>query len=256
MKGSNVKKLLSSHDQLSADEYLSLRGEKYNLCNIIASRLSLNSSHVVLDIGCGPGQNSNRFREITSAEVIGVDLDIKRVRHAKGLWKNISFMHADVAALPVEANSINAVTSMISFHRFINKQQALKEMGRVLKPNGKIAIATTTAEKLKRRVDFQMFPSALSFECNRFGSAEEIVKLLKISGYKNICIEDFSDYICNVDEGFMSWVKSKPFSIFRHISEKEFEMGLNKLQELILLTGSSLPHYDDYTLIFGEYDNG
>ena len=89
----------------------------------------------VLDLGCGTGEHlSNGFIGIDSSEKI---LEIASKSHSK-------LLQGDIESLPIKAGSIDTVLCMYSTLNMVEFQKAVKEMGRVLKKNGKAIISVTT----------------------------------------------------------------------------------------------------------------
>ncbi len=94
----------------------------------------------VLDIGCGPGlltkEVASRSQEF---HVSCVDISPYAIELAKKNCKNlrnISFKIGSVDNLPFADNGFDLVLCKDSFHEFPHPKQALKEILRVVKPNG------------------------------------------------------------------------------------------------------------------------
>lgn len=114
----------------------------------------------VADVGCGTGfatfAMSDRFGV---RHALGVDpshemLGVMResgLRLAPDL--QLQLLVGDATALPAEDASVDAVISTMAFHWFPDKQGAVREMARVVRPGGHVAILTagrgTDAELLR-----------------------------------------------------------------------------------------------------------
>ncbi|GEM_PF-1941105 len=87
----------------------------------------------VLDLGCGGG-----WMLFTKAgKVMGVDMSHQSLIGARGIYHGA--MVGDLAALPFAENSLDLVVSsdVVGHIPLEHKQQAIREMYRVLKPGGK-----------------------------------------------------------------------------------------------------------------------
>jgi demethylmenaquinone methyltransferase/2-methoxy-6-polyprenyl-1,4-benzoquinol methylase len=99
---------------------------------------------LVLDIACGTGDLSLELQKNASAKIIGTDfcrpmLDVAVEKTAKANF-SIPYVEGDGLALPFADNTFEAVTAAFGLRNFANWQDGLKQMQRVLKPNGRLAI--------------------------------------------------------------------------------------------------------------------
>lgn len=110
---------------------------------------------VVLDLGCGAGLDlllaADRVGE--SGRVIGIDINedmLERARkniQASG-FDNIELRRGAVEALPVDSGTVDWIISNCVINLSVDKQKAFSEIGRVLKPGGRMLISDMVAEDL------------------------------------------------------------------------------------------------------------
>lgn len=104
----------------------------------------ISSDKIVLDIGCGTGEFEQLLlTENPQQEIIGIDISEEMLLKAEKKcqnYPNVSFQKATASALPFEDNYFDIIVSASAFHYFENPDTALKEMKRVLKPDGKVVI--------------------------------------------------------------------------------------------------------------------
>jgi ubiquinone/menaquinone biosynthesis C-methylase UbiE len=99
----------------------------------------------VLDVGCATGRLLERLAEAGARELAGSDLaprilDVARRKLAR-FDVALDLRSADAeTALPWPADSFDAVTLTGVVHHFRNPEAALGEIGRVLRPGGKLII--------------------------------------------------------------------------------------------------------------------
>jgi ubiquinone/menaquinone biosynthesis C-methylase UbiE len=99
----------------------------------------------VLDVACGPGLLACAFAR-AARHATGVDMtpamlhQARKQQEEKGL-NNLTWQQGDSYALPFPAAQFSIVSSRFAFHHFQEPLAALKEMQRVCKPGGRIAIA-------------------------------------------------------------------------------------------------------------------
>lgn len=109
---------------------------------------SLKKGEVVLDLGSGAGFDcflaANNVGP--NGEVIGVDMTLEMVKKSRDIAKknsvqNVEFRLGEIENLPIEDSFVDVVISNCVINLSADKQGVLKEIYRVLKPNGRIAIS-------------------------------------------------------------------------------------------------------------------
>jgi ubiquinone/menaquinone biosynthesis C-methylase UbiE len=94
------------------------------------------SGEKILDVGCGLGEQSARLAGKT-AEVHGVDLDERAIQVAATLYADrATFVVADAGRLPFASEYFDKVVSVCALEHFASDEEAIEEMGRVLRSGG------------------------------------------------------------------------------------------------------------------------
>lgn len=102
----------------------------------------------ILDVGCGIGGSSLELADRYQAAVIGITLSpVQRERaseraRAAGASERVSFAVADAMVMPFDANRFDLVWSLESGEHMPDKQRFLQECLRVLRPGGRLVMAT------------------------------------------------------------------------------------------------------------------
>ncbi len=114
----------------------------------------LHGGERVVDVGCGAGMDSLIAARLVGADgqVVGVDMTAAMLQKARRAaaesgMENIEFREGFGEALPVADSWANAVISNGVLNLMPDKAAALREMARVLKPNGRLQIADILVEK-------------------------------------------------------------------------------------------------------------
>jgi arsenite methyltransferase len=107
----------------------------------------------VLDVASGAGASALLLARETGARLVGVELGEGAVAGARaaaeeaGLEGRVSFHTGDATALPLPDAAVDVVLCECSLCLFEDKSRAVSEMGRVLRPAGRVAIADVTADR-------------------------------------------------------------------------------------------------------------
>jgi len=165
----------------------------------------------ILDLCCGPGNFSDvLFKKYAGkAKIYGIDLNENMLIEAKKKNPNITYINSDVANLPFENESFDAlVISFATRNISVNKEEfisILNEFKRVLKKGGIFLNLETTIPENKL-IKFLMFSyvklmigtlnmlkpgmkSSYSFLLNtiiNFYNADEFADILNRAGFKEI----------------------------------------------------------------------
>lgn len=111
---------------------------------ILRSRLSLDISHLLLDVATGGGHTAVEFSPGVR-KVIASDLTPQMLYEAKTLAserkrRNMSFVAGDAENLPFASEAFDRVTCRIAPHHFPNLLSAVREILRVTRAGGLVGI--------------------------------------------------------------------------------------------------------------------
>jgi len=136
--------------------------------------LAVGGDDRVLDVGCGPGLAVAYAAGMTQVRVVGVDASATMVRHAGRRNRaavrsgRVEIHRADAAKLPFPDGSFTKVVSLNSLQFWVEPDEGLRELHRVLEPGGRVAVV------LMARSDERPGPDAppwVDETADRMGSA-------------------------------------------------------------------------------------
>lgn len=117
-------------------------------CGAPVEHLELKPGEVVLDLGSGGGIDVFLAAKQVGSEgkVIGVDMTPEMIERARqnadsGGFDQVEFRLGRLEDLPVDNDSIDAVTSNCVINLVPDKQRVFNEIARVLKPGGRLVIS-------------------------------------------------------------------------------------------------------------------
>lgn len=103
----------------------------------------------LLDVGCGPGPYHSRLAA-TGMQVVGVDqsagMALEVLAQARRLRLDVAAIRSDAAYLPFAAASFDRVMANHMLYYVKDQQSVLGDMRRLLRPGGRIVLATNAAD--------------------------------------------------------------------------------------------------------------
>ena len=92
---------------------------------------------IVLDVGCGTGDLARNLRR-NGQRPLGIDLSFGMLTASRAGGPPL--IQADAAAMPVRTSSADAAVSGFAVRNFADLPGVLSELGRVLRPGGRLAL--------------------------------------------------------------------------------------------------------------------
>ena len=136
-----------------ADDYSNLKGYVADAdlglgCGLPTEFAQIAEGDTVVDLGSGAGNDAFVARSLTgpNGRVIGVDFTEKMVEKAKSSaaklnYTNVEFRLGDIENMPLENQVADVVVSNCVLNLVPNKQQAFKEVFRILKSGGHFSVS-------------------------------------------------------------------------------------------------------------------
>jgi tRNA (uracil-5-)-methyltransferase TRM9 len=155
-----LKKTKDDYNRI-ADKFSSTRS--YLPADILALKKYANSGDKILDLGCGNGRLSELFKKEDNCNYFGTDFSKELIAIARKKYKNEKFYLANALKLPFLSDQFDMVYCLSVFHHIPSSEYRiifLKEIMRVLKPNGKVVL-TVWNLKGKKNVNVKIVKNSL-----------------------------------------------------------------------------------------------
>jgi len=164
--------------------------------------IQINSDDIILDIGCGGGQNVfNIAQQIKEGKIYGIDYSDISVKVSKKLNKKfiksriVEIMKASVSSLPFFEDTFDLVTAFETYYFWPDLINDLKGILKMLKPTGSLLLVNEAFkcenESLRKRNE--KWSKLGNFPIH---TTQEIDQFLEEAGFSNIkiMIEENQEY--------------------------------------------------------------
>lgn len=165
----------------------------------------------VLDVACGTGDLSIEIFEAKQSRVVGIDFCRPMLEVAQTKTQAIPFVEGDALRLPFADRSFDLVTIAFGLRNLSSWERGLRELQRVLKPNGWAAIlefSQPTVSGLRHvlafyyarllpqiggwlsgsRSAYEYLPDSIS----KFPNQEELAAMMRDTGFDNVTFENLT----------------------------------------------------------------
>jgi len=223
---------------------------------------------IYLDLGCGTANYTQELQK-QGLQLIGVDPSKKMLEIAKQRKTKIDWRIGTAEKLDLADNSVDGVTGFLTIHHWTNLQKAFSELQRVLKPNGRIVIFTSTPEQMNGYWLNHYFPQMLKDSIIQMPSLEKVQEAMSHSALEILGIDkyfvqsDLQDKFlyCGKNQAnlyFDEQIRNGISSFSSLANRHEVEQGLAKLKsdmdngKLNAIIGSYDNDLGDYLYLIGK----
>ena len=227
-----IKKSENTWDTI-AKSFDTTRQKPWDECINFIKELPKNS--IVIDIGCGNGRHlmpcTKKCKKCIGLDVSKELLKIVKNKINQKMIKNVDLIHSDAINIPLKKNSVDAVLFIATLHNISNRNnriKSLKELNRILKPEGKAIISVWSRCQDKFRQYFKK-ESTKKSEKKEFGdidiywrkngldtirfyhlySKKEFIEDIKKAELKLLDIKDFKFCSKKYPDNFFAYVKKE-----------------------------------------------
>lgn len=217
------------YDQARALEPASVSYWMDSVYNAVNGQLA----RTVVDLGCGSGRFTLGLRERFDAQVIGIDPSPRMLSRAPRR-DGLSYIQALAEALPLADRSVDVVFMSNVWQHIQDRQAAGGQIARVLRIGGSLCIRTSTLETIDSALYLCFFPSARKMNEQTLPSRAGLLQWASRLGLSLSHRNSVQQQIDNSLYDYAHRIGLRGLSDLNAISDAEFMVGLNKLQQYCL----------------------
>jgi tocopherol O-methyltransferase len=227
------------HGYYSSHENPSIAPQELLIEKII-EKLNIKPNQTLLDVGCGIGESAFYLSQhlpisITGITLSKIQLALAQQEAQKRNLQHIEFKIEDAHSLQSFAdNTFDIVWSLESCEQFSNKELFLKQAYRVLKPNGKIMIATWCSDKEQyENKEAKQYIELCKYFCIPYMPTINYYSQLIKKDFDILYIDDWSKYV--IKSWALGLSKLKTYSYFKLFMLSGFS-GLKAINKIHLIS--------------------
>ncbi len=168
------------YDKIGIDYNITRKADPF-LTEQLLHHLNPNKDGTYLDIGCGTGNYTNEIQK-KGFQFIGIDPSKKMLEKAKTRNKSIDWKIGSAENTGLPQNSVDGIMASLTIHHWVDLKKSFLELKRVLKPNGKIVIFTSTPEQMEGYWLKHYFPKMLADSINQMPTLKKVESAMKSVG--------------------------------------------------------------------------
>ena len=180
----------------------------------------------IVDLGCGTGRFTALLADLFGVAVVGLDPSLRMLANRRTPAEATTHFVAGAAeAMPVATASIDLVLLSMVYHHLL--ADAIGELERVLRPDGRVVVRNPTRETLDSYEFLGFFPAAKALDEARMPSRAALIRDFAAHGFNLVCQRVVIHTVATDHRDYLRKISLRGLSSLQAISDEEFERGLD-----------------------------
>lgn len=207
-----------------------------------------------VDLGSGTGRFTPALAERFGGPVYGVEpaVRMREAAEAHSAHPRVQYLAGHASDIPLPDATADFVLMFLSFHHYSDREAAVREIRRVLKPGGHAILRSTFKERIPNHWWRSYFPRSQAIEEAMFPTVAEARLYFEERGFRTTAWETPTIPLEDGLADAVDKLKLRAVSVFEHMSEAELDEGFAALDAALCAgTLEPKPTTGDY-LVFAR----
>lgn len=221
-----------------------------------AAHLPARRPLVGVDLGSGTGRFTPSLAQAFGGPAYGVE-PAKRMRHAAEVESRhpaVSYLAGRAEAIPLPDATADFLLMFLSYHHVTDKPAAVREIRRVLKPDGRLLLRSTFRDRIPDIWWRSYFPRSWDVERAMFPTEAETCGLFEGAGFSLIASVQMELPFDGDIVAAVARLRLRPYSVFEHLTRAELDEGFARI-DADLASGAiaGKPTYGDFIVFAPQH---
>jgi ubiquinone/menaquinone biosynthesis C-methylase UbiE len=216
----------------------------------ILDSVSLSETSIVLDVGCGTGNNTFLLAAASCTKVVGLDLSLGMLHEATIKSKSLPLVQSPADAFPFSDETFEFVYMTEVVHHLPDVDQAINEIFRVLRTGSSFCIVTQSHKQIEGRMTSRFFPATIKVDQARYPDIDVLEGSILAAGFHRVESRAYVFQPVLLGEDYLTAVSRRGYSMLHKISDDDFNRGLLELKDTYQ-RGEKLTYSAGYTFVWG-----
>ena len=220
--------------------------------DFLTTLVPIDEINTILDLGCGTGRFSFALTNRYGCSLFAVDPSETMLREGQRFQTpevDIMWLKGVAENIPIDDNSVDLVWMSQSFHHIDDLDEAFKEICRVLKKSGFLAVRNGMRDHIDEIIWYECFPEAIEMDRNRILSQKETIEFIVKFDFRLCAATRFYQYFAESYHEYAEKIRGRGLSSLIAISDDAFNMGVQRLDAWVKNRPDKEPVYEPVDLL-------
>jgi ubiquinone/menaquinone biosynthesis C-methylase UbiE len=189
---------------------------------------------VGLDVGSGTGRLTPGLAE-AFGPVSGIEPSdrMREIAQAQTTHSGAQYLAGSAENLPVPSSGADYALMFLSWHHVQDKPRAVRELARVLRPEGRLLLRANFCDHHPRPWWLEYFPRGYEVDAAMFQPLHEVIEMFTSAGWRVASFDSVSEPYSGTRGEMLDRLRLRTLSFFAQLSADELNVGFHRLEQAV-----------------------